>query len=171
MYHWYKRLNQNGQIQLTREENMSLAGCNNGIIATELKEILSTTNNAPIGWILPIAEKWNKEEYSAIIDIKPKSSDEVFLCELDKVFGYSYPNWSPIMMRLKILLYEEEEIDKTIFMNDEDPDIIYTMLYLSGGIQNGKLKGTWNFPGPSSTNSLLFWPEAMTFFNEQVKKH
>jgi hypothetical protein len=66
-----------------------LAGCNSGVIAIGLEEILQQSDNAPIGWTIPLAEKWNKEDYSLIIDIKP-NSDEFFLCELNRVLGYSY---------------------------------------------------------------------------------
>jgi hypothetical protein len=170
MYSWYKRTVINKSLSLSWEEKMSLAGCNKGIIANELKEILKPTDNPSIGWILPIAQKWNKQNYSVIIDIKPNNK-QVFLCELDTVFGYTFSEWSPIMLRLKILYNDKtkDEIDKNNFVYPVKPEIIYTMLYLYGSIRNGQLFGTWNFPGRSSTNALLFWPEAMTFFYEQVK--
>src|SRR2546425_7432266 len=103
MYSRYKRIKEdNGQIRLTWEKQISLAGCNKGIIAGELKEIIKPTDNPPIGWSIPIAQKCNTEDYSVVIDIKP-NADKVFLCELDKVFGFSYDDWSPIMLLLKIL--------------------------------------------------------------------
>ena len=170
MYSWYKRTNKNGQIHLIWEERMSLAGCNNGIIANELKEIITATDIPPIGWTIPIAEKWNKQDYSVIIDIKP-NTEEIFLCELDRAFGYSFDDWSPIMLRLKLLYNDatKEDLDKNNFIYPDDTDIIYTMLYLYGSIRNGQLIGTWNPPFGTIT-ALLFWPEAMTFFFEQVKK-
>ena len=172
MYCWYKHIKQNGVLSLQYEDDLSLAGCNNGIIANELKEILHPEDNPPIGWVIPISEKYNKQDYSVIIDIKP-NNDEVFLCELDMVFGYSFSGWSPIMLRLKKLYSDEtkEDVDKENFLYPEDPEIIYTMLYLYGSIENGKINGTWRFPGPSPTNSLLLWPEAMSFFHNQVKEH
>ncbi|HEY4291248.1 MAG TPA: hypothetical protein VGN00_29305 [Puia sp.] len=170
MYHWHKRQIDNGQIRLTCEDTVSLAGCNKGVIPDELSKILSPSDNPPIGWTLPIADKWNKEGWSLIIDIKPKGN-EVFLCELDRVYGYSYEEWSPIMLRLKLLYIEEskDDIDKNDFLYPKDPEIIYTMLYLYGSIKDGKLVGTWNPPFGSIT-ALLFWPEAMAFFYEQVKQ-
>jgi len=45
---------------------MSIAGCNNGIIANELKEMITVKDNLHIGWTIPIAEKWNKQDYSVI---------------------------------------------------------------------------------------------------------
>lgn len=170
MYSWYQRTNENGELHLIWEEQMSLAGCNNGIIANELKEIITATDNQPIGWTIPIAEKWNKQDYSVIIDIKP-NTEEIFLCELDRVFGYSFESWSPIMLRLKLLYNDttKEDLDKSNFVYPDDTEIIYTMLYLYGSIRDGQLVGTWNPPFGTIT-ALLFWPEAMTFFFEQVKK-
>jgi hypothetical protein len=171
MYSWYKRTKDNGLVRLTWEEQTSLAGCKSGIIATELKEIVDSSDNAPFGWTIPIAEKWNKEDYSFIIDIKPSTS-EIFLCELDRVFGYCYDGWSPIMLRLKRLYSDKYngEIDKKNFIYPEEPEIIYTMFYLYGSVNNGQLVGKWTPPFGTIT-ALLFWPEAMTFFFDQVKKY
>jgi hypothetical protein len=69
MYSWYKRTNENGRLYLEWEDELSLAGCNNGIIAKELKEIINASDTPPIGWKIPIAKKWNNENYSVIIDI------------------------------------------------------------------------------------------------------
>ncbi|MFZ6013811.1 MAG: hypothetical protein ACOYXT_25955 [Bacteroidota bacterium] len=43
------------------------------------------------------------------------------------------------------------------------------MLYLYGSFRDGGLVGTWTPPYGTIT-ALLFWPEAMTFFVEQVKQ-
>jgi hypothetical protein len=170
MYYWHKRTIENDQIRLTLDDTASLGGCNVGVIPDELSKILSPSDDAPIGWVLPIADKWNKAGYSLILDIKPKTN-EVFLCELDSVYGYSYEGWSPIMLRLKLLYIDEtkDNIDKENFVYPEDPAIIYTMYYLYGTIKNGQLVGTWNPPFGTLT-ALLFWPEAMSFFFDHVKK-
>jgi hypothetical protein len=171
MYSWYKREKENEQIRLIWEEQTSLAGCNNGIIANELEEIIKRTDNPPIGWKLPIAEKWNQEDYSLIIDIKPNGG-EIFLCELDSVFGFSFEEWSPVMLRLKSLCSDAtiEDLDKKNFIYPGgESEIIYTMYYLYGSIRDGKLVGTWNPPFGTIT-ALLFSPESMTYFYEQVKK-
>lgn len=113
MYSWYKRVNENGRLHFVWEEQTSLAGCNNGIIANELRDIIKVGENPPIGWSIPIAEKWNREDYSFVIDIKP-STDEVFLCELDRVFGYTFDSWTPIMLQLRVLYnnMRKENLDK-----------------------------------------------------------
>jgi len=174
MYSLYHITNlNNGNRRYAYKARISLAGCNNGIIANGLQEILKSSDTSEIGWSIPIAEKWNLNKLSVIIDIKP-NSNEVFLCELDRVFGYSYREWSPIMLRLNILFNDiaTNKMDKKNFIYpNEKSSVIYTMLYLAGSIKNGQLIGTWNFPGPSPTNSLLLWPEAMTYFFQQVKTY
>lgn len=170
MYAWYKRIVENNKVRLVFKNQSHLAGCNRGLIATELKEILTESNNAPFGWELPIAEKWNKEGYSFIIDIKPQT-EEIFLCEIDKVFGYSYEGWTPVMLRLKILCNDiySSKIDKKNFEPQKN-EIIYTMLYLYGSVKHGKIIDKWIAPFGTVT-ALLVWPEAMTFFFNQVQKH
>jgi len=171
MYSWYKRTIENNNVHLIWEEETSLAGCNNGEVPRELRDIIKPNNTAPVGWVLPFATKWNNNEYSLVIDIKPKSSTEIFLCEIDTVFGFSYAEWSPVMLRLKILCSDttENDLDKNNFIyQDQDPEIIYTMYYLQGSIKDGKLVGTWKPPFGTITG-LLFWPEAMTFFHKQLE--
>ena len=169
MYSWYKRIMQDDAIHLVWEEQTSLGGCNNGVIANELKDIISNLN-PPIGWSIPIADKWNNQGYSFIIDIKP-STEEAFLCELDQVFGYSYESWSPILLRLKVLCnnVQKSQFDKGQFVLPEKTEIIYTMLYLYGSFHDRQLIGTWNPPYGSIT-ALLFWPDAMSFFFKKIKE-
>jgi len=175
MYSIYDRQNSNGLTQLKFSKKISLAGCNVGLIPNLLKEKLTAKDTPPIGWTLFIADNFNKKSQSVIIDIKPNNTEnsEVFLCELDTVFGFSYIEWTPIMYRLKLLYSNKspEELDKTNFIYPDNIEIIYTMLYLAGSFKNGQLTGKWIYPGRSSTNALLLWSEAMTFFHQQVKKH
>lgn len=173
MYSIYQKHNENRQIRLTFAEEISLAGCNNGLVPNALKEKITEADKPPIGWTLHIAKEYNKQGKSIIIDIKP-SNNEVFLCELDSVFGFSYHRWTPTMYRLKILYNDEvspKEFDKNFFLCSANSDIIYTQSYLSGSFKNGQLIGTWNPPSPNPKNALLQWAEAMTFFYEQVKKY
>jgi hypothetical protein len=174
MYSLYQKQGNNGQIELHYLKTIHLAGCNNGLIANNLEKKLILDKNPPIGWTLPISNDLNKDNQLVIIDIKPKNREkpEIFLCELDTVIGFSFESWTPIMFRLNILIanVSPDKIDKFNFIYPKDCDIIYTMLYLSGSFRNGKLIGTWNYPGPSSTNALLLWPEALTFFNHQINK-
>src|SRR5690606_11552418 len=168
MYVWYTRTKENGHTRFELTAEASFAGCNNGLIANELKELVTPKDSSPFGWTLPVAEKWNEQNLSFVVDIKPNSS-EVFLCEHDRAFGYCYDGWTPMMLRLKILLQSHEPISKRTFVCRDNPETIYTMLYLSGSVEGGQLVGTWKAPHGTIT-ALLFWPEATTFFIEQIGK-
>lgn len=174
MYAVYERNNENGKVRLKFNIEISLAGCNVGLIPNSLREKLSESDNPPAGWTLDIGDDYTNQDKAVIIDIKPRNNrfSEIFLCELVTVFGFSYVEWTPIMYRLRRLYSDiaPDQLDKNNFIYPDNPEIIYTMLYLAGSFKNGQLTGTWNYPGPSATNALLLWPEAMTFFHEQVGK-
>ena len=173
MFATYTRKKEGNQIRLTFEEEISLAGCNKGIIPKLLKEKLSKDDRPPLAWTLPIARYYNNFDQTVIIDIKPNSKDETVFCELDAVFGFSHEEWSPVMFRLRQLFnaYTEDlRIDKENFIYPSDTEIIYTLSYLTGSFHNGDLIGKWVYPGSSSTNSVLLWSDAISFFNKQIEK-
>lgn len=167
MYALYSRVCENNQVKLEYADSECLAGCNSGVVARELKKVLKPTDNSFMGWKIPIAKIYNADGEAFVIDLKPKS-DEVLICELDTVYGYSYENWSPIMLRLRILSTDEEIDKQKIVYSENKSEFIYTVLYLNGSIKDGKLTGKWIIPFGTVTG-LLFWSEAMTFFFEQVK--
>ena len=102
-YYIYERTIQEDKITLNWiGEEASLGGCTNGIIAKELKKILSPIHNPPLGWSIPISKIFNAKNLSFIIDLNPKGNDSN-LAELDTVFGFSYPGWTPILLKLKNL--------------------------------------------------------------------
>jgi len=47
---------------------------------------------------------------------------------------------------------------------NENAEIIYSLLYMQGDFHDGKVRGTWNAPRPSSTNTPLLWPETFEYF-------
>src|SRR5690606_35049360 len=167
MYAWYTRKDENGQTQFELTSGAALAGCK-GMIANELGEIVTAKDTKPFGWTIPVAEKWNKQNYSFVIDIRPNSS-ETFLCEVDRAFGYCLDGWTLVILRLKLILKASEPVDKRNFICAENREIIYSIIYLEGSIENGQLVGTWSLPNGPMT-ALPFPPQAMTFFMEQVRK-
>lgn len=160
-----------GQLHLNEKEEASLAGRHNGIIAKLLPRVLSITANAEGAWMLPVSDLLKQDDEAFIIDIKPNSK-EVMLCELDRVFGYSYGEWSPIMLRLKVL-YEGADrpgFNMDDFIYPDSTTTLYTMSYLRGTIENGKPIGTWNFTTGTVT-PLLLYPAATSFFYSQIKEY
>ena len=167
MYGLYSRSKNNGRVTLEKLDTGYLAGCKKGVVALELQKILTPEDNPLSGWKIPVAEIYNKEDEAFIINLKP-NSDELLICELDTVFGYSYNEWSPIMLRLRKFSFDEE-IDRESFQySEKESEIIYTVLYLNGSFRDGKIIGTWTIPFGTVTG-VLFWPEAMTFFFVQAK--
>lgn len=145
MYSLYERISDTTQLRLKFKEQIKLAGCNWGIIPNLLADKLKPTDNSPIGWTLDISGHYNKNNKSVIIDIKPNNkTPEVFLCELDKVIGFTYDEWTPIMYRLNILFsgLQSKDLDKTSFTYPDTTETIYTMLYLYGSFKNGELVET-----------------------------
>jgi hypothetical protein len=154
-------------------EKISLAGCNVGLIPKLLQQKLTIKDKPEIGWVLPIADILKNKGQTVIIDIKPKSKTEIFLCELDSVYGFSYNEWTPIMYRLKVLVNKRspKKTSKKIIVYPPKPDIIYTILYMMGSFKKGRLTGKWTGPAFGSANSLLLWPDAASFFYQQIKKN
>jgi hypothetical protein len=109
-----------------------------------------------------------------IIDLTPKDTLSVSLYEVTEAWGYSNVDWTPIMLHLRGLFIEHDRdgIDARRFERElEDiDDPIFSMMYLRGSVRNGKLAGRWTPPGPSSTNSVLLWPESLQYFVIEAAK-
>jgi hypothetical protein len=172
MNYIYQRRVVEDKVHLIYEQgnDVSLAGYKNGIIAKRLKELVKKELATPFAWTIPIAKEYHSKNLSVVIDIKPNSSDEFFFCELDTVFGVCYDGWTPIMYRLKrIFEYEQRGRDENHFIYDGvGYETIYTMLYLKGSFKDGEFDGNWIYPVRSSTNALLLWPEAASFFYKKI---
>jgi len=178
MYYLYQAKKIDGKTAYKQKESISLAGIRSGIIPNYLKTQIPPDQIEPWKWHIKAKDilAQNKlPDHIIVIDIKPSSDKYILLLELAEVWGYSDNGWTPILMRLRGLLIDEEInlYDKKSFeLNNklkEEP--IYSLLHLAGTVENGKLKGKWTFPGPSSTNSLLLWPEPRKYFIEAIQKY
>jgi hypothetical protein len=104
-YYLYNKQTNEQDISYTyKGREVSIAGCNNGIIASELRKIIRPEYIPPLGWKLPIAKNYNAQNSALIVDLNPKGT-ESSLAEIDTVFGFSYKDWTPIMLRLKLVTY------------------------------------------------------------------
>jgi len=139
---------------------------------------------SPFTWQIPVAEAIESLGLNGncfVVDLKPKAQRIVALYELLAVWGYSvwgygpeWWGWTPIMLKLRGLVvdenveqFAEQGNSKENFTVELNPDhaCIYTFLHLAGSFnKDGQLEETWNFPGRSSTNSALLWPDAFEFF-------
>ena len=173
MYSLYQREVQNGKTQLKFLREVALSGCKKGIIPKLLGETLTSKSNPPMRWELPIADLYHENNNSIVIDINPKSKEEVFLSELDRVFGFTYETWTPIMLRTKVIVNSMsfKEFDKNNFFYPAEADTVYTFLYLAGSLKEGNTVGKWTFTRPSSTNGPMLWPDALRYFFDCIKKY
>lgn|GEM_PF-829493 len=171
----YTKEKRGGIVHFKKVEEVSLAGCNAGIIARHLKSILMTRDTEPFGWTIrmkDVVENLELKGNTIIIDMKPKSQTELLLFELTTVHGYSHSGWTPIMLELKEVLIDvdlKKWNREDFFLKDpQSKKIVRAFLYLRGSIKEGKLTGTWIYPPQSSTNGALLYPEVLAFFFEKA---
>jgi hypothetical protein len=172
MYASYNKRSVGKCDQFTRHEVISLFGCNRGFIPWLLAFSMTKTQGEPFSWHLeiPSALRSPKAEYpdanSIVIDIKPGNKEGLYLCELTDVWGYSSAGWTPMMWRMKQLLWaaDSKKIDRLDFKAPSDGHEIHSFIHAAGSVRRGEIVGTWNPPNASPTNSALLWPDALDYF-------
>jgi hypothetical protein len=179
MYYLYHKIpEESGQRYVVKGE-ISLFGCNVGFIPRMLRSILTPTDSEPdYGWQVNVRDAMTNMEYpdhALVIDLMPNlKSPTLSLYEVVDVWGYSDHGWTPVMLHLSALFDEQDpgKHDRNDFFRGpkdvEDP--VFSMTYLKGSVLDGKLQGTWNPPGPSSTNSVLLWPKVFDYFADNRKR-
>lgn len=156
-------------------KSISLFGCNVGFIPAMLKLSLSSDASEPYAWRIDVGGAMGEmghADQTILIDLMPRAST-VSLYELVDVWGFSKNGWTPLMFHLRSFFVEEDPSPHTkqdfIRLDHEIGDPIFSMTYMPGSsISKGKLMGKWLPPGPSSTNSVLLWPEAFKYFVDQA---
>jgi hypothetical protein len=187
MYFIYKKKKTGSVTEFTKVDKSSkvcLFGCNEGWIPWILKQSLagSQANSEPLYWHLSETEiirelEKDKDKPSGnalIIDLKPKIQDRLSLYEVVEAWGHSANGWSPVMLRLKALFVDADpaKFNRARFTrsNTETIGPFFSLYYLRGTVVGGELQGTWNLPGPSSTNSVVLWPDTMKYFSEVAQQ-
>ncbi len=188
-YYLYKKVEQGNKASFTKCGPTNLAGNRKGIIVKYIeKKFLSDAGKieltSPFAWEMPLAEAIESLGLncnSLVVDLKPNDKKVVALYELLALWGYSvwgygpeWWGWTPIMLKLRGIVVDDDaeqfsrqNNSKEKFTVEPNPDhaCIYTFLRLDGSFnEDGRLEGTWNFPGPGATNSALLWPDAFKFF-------
>ena len=180
-YFLYHRTNEEGRWRLILQSAVSLYGCHAGVVANALRNQVPDGQQQPWSWHVSIPDalrQYNSTGDVFVIDLKPtqrRRNNEFSFYELLDVWGYSYPDWTPALLRLRSLLidHKDNDLDCNDFtINPEEVDEpIFTFTSFAGGIENGQLLGTWNPPGPSSTNSALLWPDALDYFIHIIRHY
>jgi hypothetical protein len=125
------------------------------------------------GWIMqnrPLNRGWHMDKneiisqtekggtydsHRIVIDLVPKSTDQVILLELLDVYGFTYadPDWTPLMFRMRdVFSYQEKSmcaakiasLKKRFQPMDNERDI-FEFVYLQGNWNPGRVGG-WNAP-------------------------
>ena len=138
------------------EEHMPLAGHRNGIIRKLIKRQIPSGQCEPYKWHISIPEALEGLGYSnstIVIELKPNQENNMSLYEIFDIWGFSRAGWTPIMLRLSGLVVDDYTLNKADYneftIQDEERDEpIYEFLHLKGSVEKGKLKDTWNWPGP-----------------------
>jgi hypothetical protein len=176
MYALYEKRREGADTRYAYKSNISLFGCNKGHIPKMLRKTLATGASQPCKWHVNIENgiaNVGEPGCALIINLKLKDTN-LSLYEVFDVWGYSANFWTPVMLYLKGLFVDEkpESFDTRNFVRSPDKvrGPIFSMTYLSGTVQDGKLIGRWTTPGPSSTNAVLLWPDVFRYFYEEAEK-
>jgi hypothetical protein len=107
------------------------------------------------------------ETHSLLIDFHPTSRTRIGIIELLDIYPYSYPTWTPMMLRLRDVFYEEREISdeekeaKTKQLkNPNNKEDFMEFLYL-----NGADKG-WKWGANGRTNAAFIHAPAREYFRQ-----
>jgi hypothetical protein len=172
MYAIYEKVPNAGKTTFKFGQEINLLGRNNGWIPWLLSLQTPGNQDEPYPWHVSLesALRQTQNEFpeagAIVIDIKPRSRNELLFCELLDVWGYSADDWTPLLLRLKAHWPEPDpsgshHID---FVADDNAQEVHEFMYAVGTVKGGKLDGTWNPPGPSPTNAVLLWPDALAYF-------
>src|SRR5713101_1139811 len=111
MYATFKKEIGQGRTKFRAGEKVSLFGCDKGWLHWLVQEMMPPGQNEPYAWhlrmddalALPAVQKEFPKVNAIIVDIKPTSKDEFFVCELLDVYGYSSDGWTPLLWRMLLL--------------------------------------------------------------------
>jgi hypothetical protein len=178
MYGLYKKTFEGPGTRYIFKEQISLFGCNEGYIPYLLLKTVDSTASEPLPWHVNIEKAMalvDQPGDTLIINLKPNSTEpNLSLYELVDVWGYSSSGWTPVMLYLKGLFIDANpaafEERNFVRLPEEVDDPIFSMMYLLGTIKSGVIQGRWTPPGPSSTNSVLLWPDTFEYFAEKARE-
>jgi len=172
------------ESQFIFERKMLFEALPRKIIQPKLDEIYKNTDKEESKWKLNVDEieqllhrikikPETSKKLVMVIDLKPNSrSKEISLFQIENIFGYSYKDWTPLCLELRIV-YDRADVQnfedqkKTITVKKSDfQKRIYEFLYIRKGLKSGTLN--WGMTG--SVNAVLLWPETLKYFlNECVE--
>jgi hypothetical protein len=155
-------------------KKISLAGNINGIIPKYFKTQVNTGIKKEIAWYVSgndlIKNLKELDNGNAIlIDWNPAKETQNSLLLLEKLWGYTYENWSVFLVQLKDLYRDPIKSTKENFrlIGNESAETSFTFWYMTGGYSSGK----WGWPGPSSNNSAFLYRDALKYFTQILNEN
>ncbi|MDE2800374.1 MAG: hypothetical protein OXI94_17045 [Gemmatimonadota bacterium] len=178
-FHIFRKTPTGAGFVYEHEEVIALAGYQNGLIYSALtatncwQQHRDEGRNTPLKWHLSacdlLALNHNPYEYAIVINLQPKA-DHLDYYELKDIWGFSYPDWTPIALRVERLLDNVCPIPNTddykwhFTDNNYNRIWVHEFLYLQGGYDGGD----WKWPPRSPTNGAMLWPDALKFFLKKI---
>lgn len=176
MYAIYTKRLAPGTRHYTFKSESHIFGCNVGLVPRLLRSHIASSETERSRWHLPVEALLAAQEEAFIINLKPNNPDKrqsLSLYELLDIWGVSDYGWTPAMLRLRGLCVDGKPViddpNDILLPVDVAEDPIYSFVYLDGTIKGGKLEGPWTAPRKSSTNSVLLWPYALSYFFESIR--
>ena len=158
----------------TRRQSASLAGTKKGLIYKSIKDRLSE----PVGaWTISQEELLRSGgidpgAHCLASDVTPNRATDVTIMSIDHVSGWSYPEWTPLLLHLNVLIDDEfpesqaEEVRQSFDQADRETERVLTFSYLRGGHKGG----SWTWGRVGQVNGPLLWADAMDFFVKEMMR-
>ena len=123
----------------------------------------------PFPWHAPLADIVQataraQPNQEILIDLKPNVAKNVSLYRLLDVWGFSYPHWTPLALRMEALFSDLPHDDPAKFkasFTDQNADhpLVGEFVYVQGGTAGG----TWNWGQLGRANGTLLLRDAFDY--------
>ncbi len=115
--------------------------------------------------------KGSPTEQAIVFDARPRATAKVCLYRLLDVWGFSYTNWTPLALRLRVLFADRKEANPFAFKNSfvdagTDHMLVGEFLSLRGGVS----EGTWNWGKAGRDHGAILWSDAFAFLSAALKQ-
>ena len=165
-----------GSTWYEKQRQVVLAGNHSGTICRYVRDVHKAQLGTDCTWHLDertLLALWDEdpESHRLVIDLKPRSEEEVSLYEVKDIWGYSEPTWTPIALRLDELFRDKADKNPAAFKEGFSAagctrNRVREFLYLQGGTD---FKGTWNWGPVGRTNGALLFDRAYEYFQKVLR--
>jgi hypothetical protein len=169
----YKKVRMGNECEYYEPLRVTFAG--RGLIQSACRKHLGDKD---VGWTVSAADMliaggFSVDDHVIVVDTSP-NRPTVSLFEITSVSGFSYGEWTPIVLSFEQLFSDAEAgltaKDGTTLTTDMfkarfrdggcERCVVRSILYLRGGYASGD----WNWGGNSRTTAALLWKDAWEFF-------